>query len=85
MATVRKVITDQYVDILAPVYNSVYIQNRGSYTIEIYLSSTPPTASTEGLTVLPGQLGLNFTLDADESCYIKTESIGDKSQIVVVY
>jgi len=85
MATFRKVITDQYVDILVPVDKPVYIQNRGSATVEIYLGASTPHSGTEGLTLEPGQLGLNFALEAEEACYIKTEVSGKTSQIVGVH
>ena len=84
MTTETKSITSSYTDLAMPEAIQIFAQNKGSVPIELYFGTTP-SASAEGLKLMPNTQGFSFSLSAGESCYGKTEGTQNISQAVFIY
>jgi len=84
MATTSYTITGNYQDLALGVLG-VYIQSKGTATIELFIANTTPNLSDEGISLSSDSPGIAITLSEGETIYAKTEDINAVSTIVCVY
>ncbi len=84
MGTRHITIDHEYAEIGAVLETTFFVQNKGSSRIELYIGSTPPDISEEGLTIYPEHTGTTITLQGSELCYAKTEASQGKSTLLIV-
>ena len=84
MATTSKTVTNTYTD-LALGASAVYIQNKGSVQIEVYVDSALPADTEEGIYLLPESPGVTISLTGSDTIYVKVERHEGVSTIVCVH
>lgn len=85
MPTLTKPVTSSYDSLSLPTGTDIFIQNRGSETVEINFSTTAPGTHDEGIALTPGSAGISVAISVGEQAYAKTEGADNVSLIICVY
>jgi len=84
MPTQNYEITTTYTELVISA-DTVYIQNKGSAKVELYVGNSMPSQDDEGVRITSDMHGVTVKLTNGESIYAKTESNYNLSTIVCVY
>jgi len=85
MPTITKNTTDTFVKWAEiPAASTLFLQNRGSAVLEIFIGATAPTAGDVGVLLQANDVGLQIQLGAGEEVYIKDTDVSRPTIVVAV-
>jgi hypothetical protein len=85
MPTITKNTTDTFVKWAEiPAASNLFIQNRGSAVLELFIGTTAPAAGDVGILLQANDIGIQIQLGTGEEVYIKDTDVSRPTIVVAV-